>query len=666
MELPTPKILIVDDKPSNLTALQTILAPLGAEVLSAVSGNDALALMLEHELALIILDVDMPGMDGYEVAEMAKGATQTQDVPIIFLTAAFKDADHQSMAYQAGAVDYLEKPFSNEILISKVQIFLKLYQAHRRTALAMAELQAEVNRRHKAEDAKAVVEAENRAKQIFLANMSHQFRTPLNSILGMTEILSGTPLTREQHDHMETIKNAGENLLTMVSNLLDTTQIETGQLNLDNKPFYLGNLIRNVSHLVRPLSYRKKLLFIAYIDEEVPLWLLGDVHRIRQVLINLLGNAIKFTHWGTVALLVSRDRNDQIVLSVIDTGEGIDQAQQELIFNAFTRCDSCDNPVEGTGLGLSICQRLVSMMGGRIELTSAQDRGSCFRVTLPLKPHAGPDYAPAYAFMQGLKVTIKYDHLIHGLQYQEHFTLLGAQTTLCCEETQLAACFSQEDDRPDLLVIHVERAHRHATISTLEYLQSGCSLDHTPILMCGCGLDPETIQRMEHFHVQFLPYPYTDAELIRKLKLLLGSRAELSYHTLQEVKAPPPMFLVVDDSEDNRVLVSAYLHDGDHQILCAQDGREALELFIQHSDRIQLILMDIQMPGMDGLRCTQEIRAWERANQRLRTPIVVLTAHATKAYEEQSYTVGCDDFLTKPLRKKRLIHSISQFLPAMV
>jgi len=416
-EQPSPKVLMVDDRPENLYALEKTLQRLPVELFQTTSGNEALGLTLEHEFALAIVDVQMPEMDGYELVELLRGNPKTSTMPVIFISAIYSDNYHHLKGYEAGAVDFLSKPFDPEILLGKVRIFLELYQQryHLQSLVEQLnsknkQLKAEITQRETVEqslretnerlvDAKAKAEIANQAKTEFLSKMSHEFRTPLNGILGYIQIMQqDKSLPQSYVDKVDVIRQSGEHLLTLIMDLLDIAKIEAHKMELQLGQFNLPDLLHGVIGMVSFQAQQKGLTFQHNISTNLPTHVVADGRRLRQILLNLLGNAIKFTHTGQVTLEITLVKptspsalnhetllpTQAIQFAVKDTGVGMSAEHLHKIFMPFEQVGDLQSRAEGTGLGLAISYQLVKLMGGSLTVDSVVGEGSCFKFTLAL------------------------------------------------------------------------------------------------------------------------------------------------------------------------------------------------------------------------------------------------------------------------------------------
>lgn len=362
-------ILVVDDTPANLQLLESILQEKGYAVRAALSGQMALKAIKHQPPDIILLDINMPEMNGFEVCRTLKADPRHADIPVIFVSAAVETAD-KLHAFQEGGVDYVTKPFQPLEVLARVE-----------THLSLARTRAQLL------EAKERAEAADRIKSAFLATMSHELRTPLNSIIGFTGVLLqglGGPINEEQAKQLSMVKNSANHLLALISDVLDISKIEAGQLSVVSEPFNLAASIRKTLQTIQPLAEKKGLLVHLHLTDDVNA-LTGDERRTEQVLLNLLSNAVKFTESGSITVQAAREE-DRYLITVSDTGIGIDPAMREQLFKPFYQVDTgLTRKYEGTGLGLSICKKLVELMGGKIWLESSPGNGSSFGFSLPVE-----------------------------------------------------------------------------------------------------------------------------------------------------------------------------------------------------------------------------------------------------------------------------------------
>ena len=383
----TPKILIVDDLLENLISLEAILEDFDIEVIRAFSGEEALKYSLKEDFALVILDVQMPEMNGYETLEMMRQRKKTRYLPVIFVSAIHQSDLNIIKGIETGAVDFIPKPIIPDILKGKVQVFLDLYLQRKKLDYLLNEME-ETNLNLKI--AKNNAEVATHTKSMFLANMTHEIRTPLNGVIGLSKLLQKTPLNADQLELLSIITSSGENLLQIINDILDFSKIEAGQIQLENIDFELNGLLNSVYHLMKFKADENGIAFSYHLADDIPTLLNGDPLRISQILMNLVNNAIKFTHHGQVELnveLVGRNGDSvRILFRVKDTGIGISDEGKLFLFKEFSQSESSiSRKYGGTGLGLAISKNLVSLMGGEIGVESELNVGSEFWFRLSLK-----------------------------------------------------------------------------------------------------------------------------------------------------------------------------------------------------------------------------------------------------------------------------------------
>jgi signal transduction histidine kinase len=408
------EILIVDDQPANLDLLIGILEQHGCEVRVATSGRRALAAIAAQPPDLVLLDISMPEMDGYEVCRRMKSDPTTEQIPVIFLSVHDEVVD-KVRAFAVGGVDYISKPFHPEEVRVRVE-----------TQLSIARLRRELEQRNDELERKAHEVAQaSRAKSMFLANMSHELRTPLNGILGFVQLLQrDRTVTAEQREKISIIMRSGEHLLGLLNDVLSISKIESGQVSLNETTFDLRRMLQGLEEIFRLRAENKELQLLVAVSGPVPGNVRGDEGKLRQVLINLLGNAVKFTERGGVALRVKWE-DGAAEFEVEDTGEGIREEELARLFEPFVQTESGRKAREGTGLGLAISRDFVTLMGGDISIRSEQGRGTTLRFELPL-PGVDEADLPPQRVVVGLEPgQQEYRVLVVDDRYENRLVLSG-------------------------------------------------------------------------------------------------------------------------------------------------------------------------------------------------------------------------------------------------
>ena len=512
---------------------------------------------------------------------------------------------------------------------------------------------------------KTALEA-SRIKSEFLANMSHELRTPLNGIIGFSHLLKRTELSNRQQEYLGTIETSADNLLAIINEILDFSKIEAGKLVLDNLPFNLRDLIQDTLTMLAPAAHHKHLELVSIIYRDTPYGLCGDALRLKQILANLISNAIKFTQSGSVSVRTMLEHEDAshalLRISVTDTGVGLSPEQQKRLFQAFSQADnSISRQAGGTGLGLTIAKRLVEQMQGEIGLNSQPERGSEFWFTVRLeKSSQVTDDLPENP-LTGLRAA-----LLEPLQLTRQALLhclddLGMEVVVYDTAQQLEEDVTarRQGGAPiDLMLISSAAAPEQPEVM-LEHFHQRAALDGCKtILLTDTTEHYPALDQLPASECQVLSRPLCARKMLRAINGLF--KPESSGLMVRPVSLDPSVtILCVDDNEANLKLVATFLEQMGARVLTAPSGEQALDMLGEHT--VDMIFMDVQMPGMDGRATTAELRLREEQAGCKPRPVIALTAHALAEERRRLLQSGMNDYMSKPISPEQLAHCVQRW-----
>ena len=706
------EILVVEDSFTQARYIQHVLEQADYRVVQAKNGLEALNYLKGRKPDLVVSDIIMPEMDGYEMCRRIKADDTLKHIPVMLLTS-LSDPEDVIRGLACGADNFITKPYKETFLLARIKTILANRELRKRSTkgqgvdvffggkeytitsnrfqildLLFSSFENAVQKNQELEtaiedlqrtqvalaEAKEVAEKANRAKSLFLANMSHDIRTPMNGIIGMTDLCLETHLDEEQREYLNMVRMSADSLLSLLNDILDFSKIEGNMLELENIDFNLRDHLEDILKTLALLAHKKGLELACRIENDVPIALVGDPGRLRQVIVNLIGNAVKFTEKGEILLEVRKigETEDAVTLhfSLQDTGIGIPPDKQKTIFEAFSQADeSTTRKYGGTGLGLSISGKLVALMGGEIGVDSESGKGSTFHfdATFPIQAEHHDDKSGELRDLLGLRVLLAGTHSTNQLILEETLSKWGMKPTVADGAHALMMLTNaRESEKPFSLVLLESGSVEMDGFDLAKELKQHAELNIPTIMMLSSvGMRGDAKRCRELGISGYLTRPVKQSELKSAILAVLNlsehkqtEKELVTKHSIREENTKLKI-LLAEDNVVNQKLAVKVLGKRGYGVTVAANGKEAVNLFTEN--HFDVILMDVQMPEMDGLEATGRIRHWEEGLG-THVPIIAMTAHAMKGDREKCLAAGMDAYVSKPIRPQQLMEAIDATL----
>ena len=706
-------ILVVEDSLTQALALEDILKRHGYGVKITENGVEGLKRLKDKEPKpdLVISDIRMPHMDGFELCRRIKEDKSLRDIPVILLTSLSNPTD-VIRGLQCGADNFFTKPYKEAFLLTRVetvlinkeirkethkkhaletyfagqkfeitssrfQIMDLLFSSFENAVEQQRDLEEAIRQQQELRQAKEQAESASRAKSTFLANMSHEIRTPMNSVIGFAEMLVDSGLNDVQLDYVKTLQQSAEWLLWLIDDILDFSKIEAGELDFQEIDFDPELLAYDVCELIRPKVASKPVKLLCRIGDMIPSHVRGDPGRFRQVLVNLMTNAAKFTESGMIELFLDFggewDEEVELNAHIRDTGIGIAEDKLDHIFEVFQQIDdSMTREYGGTGLGLSICRKIAEAMGGDVWAESEVGKGSAFHFTARLKkPKDKASKRRDPVSLSGKKVLIVDDDKdnLAILTHMMESAGMRANTLTKAEEVVPTLKSALEAGDPfDICTMDIQMPVMSGVEVAQKIRNPESAIPHIALIALSSPTGRDAKKCSDAGFDGFLPNPVHRQKLFVMMERVLREkneeggagekrRAIVTQYSMREEAKRLAQVLLVEDNPVNQKLAKIMLTKAGYQVGVANNGREAVEKYTASPDKFDLIFMDVQMPEMDGIEATKVIRATEFN----KIPIVAMTAHAMKGDREKCLEAGMDDYVSKPIKREVVFEMIEKW-----